>query len=64
MTLNGEDLAEKVINTIYWDKSDYTVLKSIRLFDKNDNMIQTNLSDQVYPLRNGGLITLVDLIEV
>ena len=64
MTLSGEDLAEKVINTIYWDKSDYTVLKSIRLFDKNDNMIQTNLTDQVYPLRNGQLITLVDLIEV
>ena len=64
MTLSGEDLAEKVINTIYWDKSDYTVLKSIRLFDKNDNMIPTNLTDQVYPLRNGQLITLVDLIEV
>ena len=45
MTLSGDDLAEKVINTIYWDKSDYTVLKSIRLFDKNDNMIPTNLTD-------------------
>ena len=64
MTLTGEDLADKVIQTIYWDKSDYTVLRSVKLFDKKDNLIPTSLSDQVFPLRNGGLVTLVDLLEV
>ena len=63
MTLSGEDLADKVIQTIYWDKSDYTILRGVRLFDKKDNPIPTNLSDQVFPLRNGGLISLVDLID-
>ena len=63
MTLSGEDLADKVIQTIYWDKSDYTVLREVRLFDNKDNPIPTNLSDQVFPLRNGGLISLVDLID-
>ena len=63
MTLNGEDLADKVISTIFWDKSDYTILREVRLFDKKDNQIPSNLAEKVFPLRNGGLITLVDLID-
>ena len=60
---DGEDLTEKLVQAITRTTPDYTVLQSIKLYDRQNRQIPSNLDNKVSPLSNGEIVSLVDLLQ-
>ena len=61
---NDTEIEEKVISSMSKIRLNYLVMRSIKLFDKYGEDIDTNwLQDAVEPLTNGNSTSLLELLQ-